>query len=101
MEKNKLLLLGIFFIILLFVWLIYLQFLELGNVKEEQCQKLGLTNEEGGNCCFIDDTPERLLPSPRAVPCDNLDYVPIEKQIKAGKLSDFEFPELNISVWEE
>ena len=99
MEKNKLLRLGIFFIILLLAWLVYLQFLELGDVKEEQCQELNLTSGEEGNCCFVDDNEKGLLPMYRAVPCDNLDYVQIEKQIKAGNLSNIKCPELNISVW--
>lgn len=97
MEKNRLLLLGIFLVVLLLAWLVYLQFLELGNVKEEQCHKLNLTNEEGGNCCFIDDNEEGLLPRYRAVPCDNLLYVPIEKQIERGELSNFDLPKLNLT----
>lgn len=98
MEKRKLLLLGIVLIILLLGWLVYAQFVELGNVKEEQCQELGLSNEEGGNCCFVDDNEEGVLPRYRAVPCDNLDYVPVE-EVRYDNVGQPVLQDLNIEIW--
>lgn len=68
-------------------------------VKDEQCRNLdlGLSYSEEGNCCFVDDDPEGWLPQPRAVPCDNLDYIPIEEKLVR---TSFEEKEIDLN-WSE
>lgn len=81
MQQNNLLRLGMFLIVIFLSFAIFLQWMALENTKKQECIKLDmdLKYEEGGNCCFVDDNEAGLLPRYRAVPCDNLDYVPEKK----------------------
>lgn len=72
--------------------LVYSEYENLQNIKDQQCIDLGLESMEDENCCFVNYKNGTFLPKYRAQPCDNPDYVPIQEMIQHGN-----FPQLNIT----
>lgn len=80
-----------FLVLIALALIVYMDYVSLGELVDEQCAKIGLENVDGGNCCFVDDRPEDWLPQLRAVPCDNLDFIPLEQRLNQAPNIDFNY----------
>lgn len=99
LKKINITYLGMSLFIILLSLLIYSQALSWQNLVDKQCTDIGLENKDGGNCCFINYENGTVIPKYRAVPCDNLTFIPPSEKFNYDPYEGFPTLFFNESQW--